>query len=840
MRTIALLDQQTIDKIAAGEVVERPSSVVKELVENSIDAGAGAVTVEISQGGKKLIRITDNGCGIPKEELPLAFASHATSKLKKVEDLDTISSLGFRGEALCSIAAVSQVEVITKTPSALTGVRYLIEGGQELSLEEIGAPDGTTFLVRNLFYNTPARSKFLKTDMSEALEVSSLIEQLALSHPHVAFKYIQNNQVRLHTSGTGRLKDVIYNVYGRDITGNLYPVAYENDFMKISGFAGKPEIARGNRGFENYYINGRYVKNVLLAKAIEDAYKGKLMQHKYPFVTLKLEMDGSEVDVNVHPRKLEVRFARSAQVYDAVYEAVHRALTSGDQIPSVTPGKPEREAAAPVLSRGDVPEPFEKSRSENTGSAEVIKKNPALQITREDPGLPENILSGSRPKSPGSGTLAPGKGRSESIALTEGFSGKAGRENPDRTDAVPAGVGQSSIGSADNTPTEADRERALRTDTAMQAVNRPAGGQSAAAMTGENTAEAESRSDLTDPMPENQPGSAAYFWENGSASPLYTQAVRETAGEFPENDIPEEKTGVLRENNMPEEKTGELPGNSMPEEKTGELPGNNIPEEENGDHSGNNGELPDHNMPKQKAFESLTEEAGRERIPPEKQEAGTGRRGSEDGDGKQLELFGKGLLDPASRSRHRLIGQLFDTYWLVEFGNDFYLIDQHAAHEKITYERMVRRFREKEVLSQYLRPARIVTLSMEEEAVLKESEEIFKSYGFEIEHYGGREYCIRAVPADLYGMTEEELFHELLDRLPGERKNTLPEVFAGRLASMSCKAAIKGGSRLSAAEANAMIDELLKLEDPYHCPHGRPTIISMSKAELEKKFHRIV
>ena len=367
MRKIAVLDKHTIDKIAAGEVVERPSSVVKELVENSIDAGATAVTVEIADGGKKLIRITDNGGGIEASQVPTAFLSHATSKIEKVEDLENIASLGFRGEALSSIAAVSQVELITKTPSAISGVRYVIEGGVEQSMEEMGAPDGTTFLVRNLFYNTPARSKFLKSDTSEANYIGTMMEQLALSHPEISFKYIQNKQVKLHTSGNYNVKDVIYNVYGRDMAKALLDVSYENDFMKIEGFAGKPEVSRGNRSFENYYVNGRFVKNNIITKAIEDAYKGFVMQHKFPFVSLHIQMTGNDLDVNVHPRKLEVRFARGTEVYDAIYEAVHNALLHRELIPVVPVGKEERVPKAAAVSRGAVPEPFEKSRRPEPG-----------------------------------------------------------------------------------------------------------------------------------------------------------------------------------------------------------------------------------------------------------------------------------------------------------------------------------------------------------------------------------------------------------------------------------------------------------------------------------------
>ena len=366
LKKIAVLDQNTIDKIAAGEVVERPSSVVKELVENAIDAGATAVTVEITDGGKKLIRITDNGSGMESEQIPLAFLRHATSKIEKVEDLEHIASLGFRGEALSSIAAVSQVELITKTPSDISGSRYVIEGGKEIALEELGAPEGTTFLVRNLFYNTPARSKFLKSDMTEANYIHTLMEQLALSHPEISFKYIQNKQVKLHTSGNYSVKDVIYSVYGREIAKALLDVNYENSFMKVEGFVGKPEIARGNRSFENYYINGRYVKNNIITKAIENAYRGFLMQHKFPFVSLRMEMEGNDLDVNVHPAKREVRFAREQEVYDAVYDMVRSALTRREMIPKVsvdsTPARTETKEEK--ITRAAVPEPFETKRRE--------------------------------------------------------------------------------------------------------------------------------------------------------------------------------------------------------------------------------------------------------------------------------------------------------------------------------------------------------------------------------------------------------------------------------------------------------------------------------------------
>ena len=358
MNKIVVLDEQTIDKIAAGEVIERPSSIVKELVENAIDAGATAVTVEIKEGGISFIRITDNGSGIEAEQIPTAFLRHATSKIRTAEDLLDVTSLGFRGEALSSIAAVCQVELISKTPENLTGTRYLIEGGKEKSLEEIGAPSGTTFLVRNIFYNTPARKKFLKTPQTETGYISELMERMALSHPEVSFKFIAGSQVKLHTSGNHRLKDIIYNIYGRDITNNLLEVekTFENG-MKITGFIGKPVISRGNRNFENYFVNGRYIKSKIISKAIEDAYQSFMMKHKYPFTVLHFQIDTEMLDINVHPTKMELRFAENEKLYEDVYHTILNTLSHKEMIVQVSVGKEEKEECIQE-KKESLPEPF--------------------------------------------------------------------------------------------------------------------------------------------------------------------------------------------------------------------------------------------------------------------------------------------------------------------------------------------------------------------------------------------------------------------------------------------------------------------------------------------------
>ena len=737
MRKIAVLDKHTIDKIAAGEVVERPSSVVKELVENSIDAGATAVTVEITDGGKKLIRITDNGGGIEAAQVPTAFLSHATSKIEKVEDLENIASLGFRGEALSSIAAVSQVELITKTPSAISGVRYVIEGGVEQSLEEMGAPDGTTFLVRNLFYNTPARSKFLKSDSSEANYIGTMMEQLALSHPEISFKYIQNKQVKLHTSGNYNVKDVIYNVYGRDMAKALLEVSYENDFMKIEGYAGKPEVSRGNRSFENYYVNGRFVKNNIITKAIEDAYKGFVMQHKFPFVSLQIQMTGNDLDVNVHPRKLEVRFARGAEVYDAIYEAVHNALLHREQIPVVRVGKEERESKVAAVSRGAVPEPFEKSRR-----TELHCEGAAEKAGRSSAGNNESCYSQAAEK-----TVLTGK-----TALTE-KTAPTGKINSSGSLVNSSGCQASSV---------------LREQAIYQAKPFSKEEEALFAGTLKEAAEADKRAD-------------------------------EKAEEKAEEKADKSADEKAAEDNISVERMNEADNQAETAVSV-------------------NYEIPDKSEPGQSDPGTEYPSVG----------------------GKQLELFQEKLLAPESRSRHKLIGQLFDTYWLVEFENQFYIIDQHAAHEKVNYERFVKRFKEQSIESQYLNPPLVVTLNMDEQAKLKANEEYFRKYGFEIEPFGGREYCISAVPTNLYGFHEEELFLEMLDNLGGEGAKDAFDLFTARLATMACKSAVKGNHQMSALEADKLIDELLTLDNPYNCPHGRPTIIAMTKTEIEKKFKRIV
>ncbi len=677
LRKIAVLDQSTIDKIAAGEVVERPASVVKELVENAIDAGSTAITVEIKEGGISFIRVTDNGSGMDKSQVKLAFLRHATSKIEKVEDLLEIESLGFRGEALSSISAVAQVEMITKTAQSLTGIRYLIEGGMEKGLEEIGAPCGTTILVRNLFFNTPARAKFLKTPVTEAGYVSTYMEQLALSHAHISFKYMVNGQTKLHTSGNANLRDVIYSIYGREITRELIPIQWEQNGIKLDGFAGKPVIARGNRAFENYYINGRYVKSKIIMKAIEDAYKPYMMQHKYPFVCLKFEVPGDEVDINVHPTKMEVRFQKQKEIYESVYEALLFAVGGKELIPEVKFEEKESELKKvefdkKVHKKENGPEPFEVKRKESFLEALSFgqKREPQNQI-RED-----------RPE-----WKAKKEPQSNNVSV-----------QPDKVKDTEVGVSQ-----------VIEKKENQRKETILETVS-----------------------------------------EEGLEK--QAEAVKL-----------ETKTQEIRQ-------------------------------------------------PKLEQREET----------------------------KQMELFDDRLLSKRSRKHHRIIGQLFETYWLVEYDEKFYIIDQHAAHEKVLYERFMKEYESKNILSQIISPPQIISLSLQEAELLKVNQKLFEEFGFEISSFGGKEYSISAVPSNLYGVDVEELFLEILGSLDLEGSHKTPDLIRYRIATSACKAAVKGNQTLSVLEADKLIDELLGLENPYHCPHGRPTIVSMTKYELEKKFKRIV
>lgn len=668
MPEIQLLDQATINQIAAGEVIDRPSSVVKELLENAIDAKATAITVEIKDGGISFIRITDNGCGIEKDQVRKAFLRHATSKLHTIDDLLDIGSLGFRGEALSSIAAIAQVELISKPPEAMLGISYQIEDGEEKSLTQIGAPDGTTILVRNLFYHVPARKKFLKTAATEGNYINQLMENMAMLRPDISMRFINGGQNKLYTSGNGRLKDLIYTIYGREISSNVLEINYECPLFAVTGYIGKPIISRGNRTFENYYINGRFVKSRLIAAAIEQAYKPFMMQHRYPFTVLHIKIKPELIDVNVHPAKMEVRFQQENEIYELLAGAIENTLRGKEFIPDVSDdGKAEKK----VQEKQKLPEPFEQRRLQ--AMKEIIPPPPAEHKTQNEQKPSAEHKTQSEQKLP----------RNE--------------EQPKVPSKLSDPSGEYKI----------EKKQTIKDSDSK--------------------------------------------WELASGiHKRIGQDVSQTVNQMPP---------------QPEQKL------EKPEQQT---------------------------------------------------------------------LFTEPLLSEKARIHHRLIGQLFDTYWLIQYGNQLYIMDQHAAHEKVNYERLMEAYRKKERITQFVSPPMVISLTRAEEAILEEFKSEFERIGFTIEPYGGREYAISEIPANLYGINEKELFLEMLSDLEDRGSMQPSELIASKLASMSCKAAIKGGQKISFQEADALVSQLLTLENPYACPHGRPTIITMTKYELEKKFKRIV
>lgn len=701
---INVLDQITIDKIAAGEVIERPSSVVKELVENSIDSGATAITIEIKDGGMSFIRITDNGSGINRDEVRTAFLRHATSKLIKVEDLLELSSLGFRGEALSSIASVGQVELITKEKDSVCGIRYQIHGGKEVSYEEIGCPDGTTIIVRNLFYNTPARKKFMKSPTTEMSYIYDLICRISMSHPEISFKFTANNTNKLFTSGNGKLKDIIYHIYGRDITSNLIDVNRKFNTLEISGYIAKPAVSRGNRSFEDYYVNNRYVKNPVITKAIEDAFRTFVMIHKFPFTVLNFKIDPAQIDVNIHPAKREMKFMNESDIYNYTYDTIREALLHRELIPEVTPGKQKPAETLNHRNTGSAPEPFEKQRREQIGIKPAAVKEPERPYNIKPIIKPEN--------NPYARIL---------------------NRVPDQPQNIP------------NNP------------VSQQAQTQPATQQSQSQPVNESTsALSADQENITD-----KDNSVNVSRITSEIAVTNTQAGKGTATQT--------KTTTPAEVAAPQPQ---------------------VPE-------------------KEKKY-------------------------------SQLDMFGTKMLSEEARPKHRLIGQVFKTFWLIEYDKKLFIMDQHAAHEKVKFEELMNNYRNKKAIPQYLMPPAIVTLTADEITFLNDNMEFFENLGYTIESFGGREYKLSSVPANLFGIDGRELFLEFIGELSENNKNSTITAFIAKLSTMACKAAIKGNTEISFKEADVLIDQLLKLENPYTCPHGRPTLISMTEAELEKKFKRIV
>lgn len=644
---INVLDSSIVDKIAAGEVVERPASIVKELLENSIDAGASIITIEIKNGGIDLIRVTDNGCGILKDEIKIAFLRHATSKISTDKDLLNIQSLGFRGEALSSISAVTKSEMISKTRSQLIGTRYCMEGGKNPIIEEIGAPDGTTIIVRDLFFNTPARRKFLKSSHTEAAYISDYVEKLALANTNISIRFINNNQTKLHTTGNGNLKDTIYNIYGRDVANALLEIDYNKNGIKIEGYIAKPEFSKGNRNLENYYINNRFIKDKSISLAIEEGFGNRMMQHQYPFTVLRYSINSEVVDVNVHPAKMQVRFSNTTEIYEATREAVQNALVGKELIREVGIDK------------------------ENN-----VKKSFLDTLYQPKQDFTQRTFTNK--------TFTPNIPKNENVIKDTFF--KADEDKPKLDNSLKKSLND-----------------VVNAGSILENIKRP---------------------------PES-------FETRKNTE--YTNLISQSISESPEK----------------------------------------------------------YN--------------------------------------KQLEF-----LDRKNKHLHRIVGQVFDTYWIVEFDNKMYIIDQHAAHEKVLYEKFIKVYNETKISTQMISPPVIISLSSLEISFVEKNKEVLSKMGFEIESFGGKEIKISGIPSILPSISKYEVLKEIIGNLSENDVVKTPELIISKTASMACKAAVKGNDRLSFEEAKKLIDDLFELENPYSCPHGRPTIIEMTKQELEKKFKRIV
>lgn len=722
---IKVLDQATINKIAAGEVVERPSSVVKELVENAVDAGATAVTIEIKDGGMSFIRITDNGDGIPKEEVPTAFIRHATSKIMTIEDLLSVSSLGFRGEALASIAAVAQVELITKTAHDLTGLRYEIHGSKEIASEEIGAPTGTTVIVRNLFYNVPARKKFLKTAMTEGSYITELITRLALSKPEISFKYIINGTNKIATSGNGKLQDVIYHIYGKDVSNNLLPVKRTVGNFSVEGYVGKAFVSKGNRSFEHYFVNGRYIRSNIVTKAIEEAYKSFVMIHKFPFTALHFTLDSSKLDVNVHPTKMEFKYADGEQLFDFVKTSVRQALLSEEMIQDVSLRTAKEERAITIEQQkkitSNVPEPFE-------NKARTLRYQQGIQEGTQT--VPEKKSISVEEKNT---TFVGEKKEAQNAAATRVSSTSSSFNMGTKIVSVPA--------------SDVNNEQSLH---------------------------------ISSEKTESDTSCTVDRIQNNVSTVEINAATTVNSLELAEKNVP-----ASHQSETTIEANNDLTITNTPAPKTNE----------------------------QFINESLTNE--------------------------QLTMPMEQFISENARKKHRLIGQVFKTYWMIEYDEKMYIVDQHAAHEKVMFERLMKQMANKQVLSQQLLPAKVLHLDSVEHTTVMHHLDLFEQTGFDIEDFGDDSIVVRSMPDDIMGVNPQLLFDELLNALTEDIGKISIDFFVEKLSGMACKAAIKGNTEITAAEADALIDEMLTLDNPYNCPHGRPTMISLTKTEIERKFKRI-
>ena len=704
MGNIVLLDELTINKIAAGEVIERPASVIKEMVENSIDAGATNVTVEIKNGGISFIKVTDNGKGIAKDDLEIAFERHATSKIRSAEDLDTVTSMGFRGEALASIAAIANVEMISKTQEQEIGYKVVVEAGDVLEKEEAGCRTGTTITVKNLFFNTPVRYKFLKKDYTESGYIEDVVTRIALVNPNIAIKLINTGKTVIQTNGNGNIKDVIYSIYGKDVANGVMEVSYNYEDIKVTGVIGKPEIARSNRSNQLFFVNKRYIKDKTLTAATEQAYKGLIPIGKFGFVVLNLEINPASVDVNVHPAKLEVRFQEESKVFQSIYHAIKDTLLKGELI----------------ANSGD---------EQKQGELFAFRKQNEKQIekyTNEESKIKTNII--------------------EDIY----------NQKNEHTQEI----------------------KTINPTNEMEKVD---------------------SSNVLEKL--NQ---------------IKEKIVQEMNGQVQEKDT-ENKEGIAEISSNLELKEPEVKYEL--EEKGIE----DIQEKEK-----NENEPKDFNQ-------MYTETFGISPIQ-EKQEK------KEETDAIDIVKDNVSMFENVEELKkpvYKFIGIVFKTYIILEIGKEMYILDQHAAHERIMYERVKRNYYSDEQKdSQMLLLPDIITLTHKEMDIANENMQLFEKAGFTLEEFGDNTIKLTGVPTVCVDLDTKELFLETLDEINTVARTAKQEKEEKFIATVACKAAVKANMALTVEEVEKLMDQLFELPNPFTCPHGRPTVIKMTKYDIERKFAR--
>ncbi len=813
MGNIVLLDDLTINKIAAGEVIERPASVIKEMVENSIDAGATNITVEIKNGGISYIKITDNGKGIAQDDLEIAFERHATSKIRTADDLDTVKSMGFRGEALASIAAIANVEMISKTAEQETGYKIVVEAGDVLEKEEIGCQTGTTITVKNLFFNTPVRYKFLKKDYTESGYIEDAITRIALVHPEIAIKLINTGKTVIQTNGNGDLKTVVYSIYGKNIAEAIMPVSYQYEDIKVEGVIGRPEIARSNRSNQLFFVNKRYIKDKTLSAATEQAYKGMIPIGRFGFVILDIEMNPAKVDVNVHPAKLEVRFEEESKVFQSIYHAIKDTLLKGDLVADTQSEKIE--TTNPGL--------FQVKKANETQINKYIEQESKIKTN-----LQENKINGTINNSK---NFATGPVNTSDIleklkTLRENIN-KEVEKNPNiklnndyiqMQDKLEKAIEKEESKKNDNENNQTSKDKALNSNENKEQDNNEN-------LTKENESEIKNKNE-----------------ENKETQNTQEQNTNQENIETTEENN-KNKEGIILsnqgdQNQAKEENKAEENGEEKQIDKS-KLDSNELDKEKNEEkfkeiknkmeklESNSYDDDPiDFNEMYEKLFHTKPV-----------QEQVTNDVESIDFKKENTTLFEN--IEEYKKEPYKFIGIIFKTYIIIEMNKEMYIIDQHAAHERIMYEKVKKNYySDSSKDSQLLLLPDIITLTHKEMDIAKENMDMFKKAGFTLEEFGDNTIKLTGVPTVCIDLDNKQLFLETLDEINTVARTAKQEKEERFIATVACKAAVKAHMALTQEEVEALMDKLLELPNPFTCPHGRPTAIKMTQYEIERKFAR--